>query len=434
MKKKMTISEKILAKASHRKSVSPGEIIWVDVDCLLTHDVCGPGTISLFKKHFGHEAKVFDREKVVFIPDHYIFTKDQKAKRNREYLRDFAEEQKLPYYYDVYSNNYKGVCHIALAEEGFTVPGNVIFGTDSHTCTAGAFGLFSTGVGNSDAAFIMGTGKLWVKVPETKKFIFEGEVPKHVMAKDIILNIIGDIGFEGGTYNTLEIEGEAIERLNMEERMTLCNMAIECGGKNAIIAPDDTTFNYLKGKSKYQETLFFSDADYSYSFKKTYDACGMKAMVAKPPKPDNVVPACELSHQTLTRAYIGSCTGGKITDFLAAAKILKGQKVKVDTFIVPATTRVEKDLKTIKIEEKTLMDIFIESGCKIGLPSCAACLGGPEDTFGRSNRYEKVISTTNRNFPGRMGNSETEIFLASPYTVAASALTGKITDPQEFVS
>jgi 3-isopropylmalate/(R)-2-methylmalate dehydratase large subunit len=219
----------------------------------------------------------------------------------------------------------------------------------------------------------------------------------------------------------------------MEERMTLCNMAIECGGKNAIIAPDDTTFNYLKGKSKYQETLFISDDDYSYSFKKSYDACSMKAMVAKPPKPDNVVPACELSHQTLTRAYIGSCTGGKITDFMAAAKILKGQKVKVDTFIVPATTKVEHDLKTIKIEEKTLMDIFIESGCKIGLPSCAACLGGPEDTFGRSNRYEKVISTTNRNFPGRMGNSQTEIFLASPYTVAASALTGKITDPKEFV-
>ncbi|MDC0255232.1 aconitase family protein, partial [Bacteriovoracales bacterium] len=304
----------------------------------------------------------------------------------------------------------------------------------SHTCTAGAFGMFATGVGNTDAAFVLGTGKLWLKVPETLKFVFHGKIPKHVMAKDLILQIIGDIGVDGGTYKSLEISGELINDLNMEERMTLCNMAIECGGKSAIIEADDKTREYLKGNEKGPFELYQSHSGYAYSLKREYSGEKLKSLVAKPHSPDNVSPAEELGHEKLTRAYIGSCTGGKLTDFLAAAKILQGEKVAIDTFVVPATTQVDRELRTTFLGNKTLYEIFIESGAKIGRPSCAACLGGPDDTFGRANDAQRVISTTNRNFPGRMGSRQAEIFLASPYTVAASALTGKVTDPREFVN
>ncbi|MEE2745056.1 MAG: aconitase/3-isopropylmalate dehydratase large subunit family protein [Bdellovibrionota bacterium] len=432
-KQKMTITEKILAEKSGNPFVRPGDIIWSDIDFLLTHDVCGPGTFSIFKEKFGENASVFDPKKVVLIPDHYIFTENKHAQRNLQLIRDFANEQKLPYFYDAHSENYKGVCHVALAEEGFCMPGSTLLGTDSHTCTAGAFGMFATGVGNTDAAFVLGTGKLWLKVPETMKFVFKGKIPKHVMAKDLILKIIGDIGVDGGTYKNLEISGELISDLNMEERMSLCNMAIECGGKSAIIEADEKTREYLKGNEKGPFKIYRSDPDYPYNFKREYSGEDLKALVAKPHSPDNVSPAEELGHEVLTRAYIGSCTGGKLTDFLAAAKVLKGQKVVIDTFVVPATTQVDRELKTTYLGNKNLHDIFLESGAKMGKPSCAACLGGPEDTFGRANDAQRVISTTNRNFPGRMGSRQAEVFLASPYTVAASALTGKVTDPREFI-
>ena len=217
----MTITEKILAAHAGKDKINPGETIWVDVDVLMTHDVCGPGTISIFKEQFGKNAKVFDREKVVIIPDHYIFTADKHANRNIDILREFVSEQDLPYYYDVGTENYKGVCHLALAQEGHNRPGEVLFGTDSHTCTSGAFGMFSTGIGNTDAAFILGTGKLWVKVPESMQFEFTGKFPDYIMAKDIILQVIGDIGVDGATYRTMEWTGEAIMNFPMEERMTL---------------------------------------------------------------------------------------------------------------------------------------------------------------------------------------------------------------------
>jgi 3-isopropylmalate/(R)-2-methylmalate dehydratase large subunit len=429
----MTITEKILAAHARKKKVQPGENVWVDVDVLMTHDVCGPGTIGIFKEQFGKGAKVWDQKKVVIIPDHYIFTSDTHANRNIDILREFVAEQDLPHYYDVGTEDYKGVCHLALAQEGHNRPGEVLFGTDSHTCTSGAFGMFATGIGNTDAAFILGTGKLWVKVPESMRFEFTGEFPSYIMAKDIILQVIGDIGVDGATYRTMEWTGSAIMKFSMEERMTLCNMAIEGGGKNGVIEADDTTFEYVKQRTDKPYTVYHSDLDASYFFKKTYNATAMEPIVAKPHSPDNKALVKDCTDVKIDRSYIGSCTGGKLTDFLAAAKLLNGKKVAVDTFIVPATVEVEKDLQREKLGGKSLMDIFKGSGCHIGDASCAACLGGPQDTFGRTHGTEVVVSTTNRNFPGRMGSKQSEVYLASPYTAAASALTGHITDPREFL-
>ena len=430
----LTITEKILAAHAGKDKVIPGETIWVDVDVLMTHDVCGPGTISIFKEQFGEKAKVFDPEKVVIIPDHYIFTSDKHANRNIDILREFVSEQNLPYYYDVGTENYKGVCHLALAQEGHNRPGEVLFGTDSHTCTSGAFGMFSTGIGNTDAAFILGTGKLWVKVPESMQFKFTGQFPDYIMAKDIILQVIGDIGVDGATYRTMEWTGDAIMSFSMEERMTLCNMAIEGGGKNAVIEADEVTLEYVKKRTNKPYNVYHSDQDANYFFKKTYDASTMEPVVAKPHSPDNKALVRECSDVKIDRSYIGSCTGGKYTDFLAAANLLDGKKVAVNTFIVPATTEVFKDLESKTLNGKTLLSIFKDAGCEIGDASCAACLGGPKDTFGRTHGTEVVVSTTNRNFPGRMGSKQSEVYLASPYTAAASALTGRITDPREILN
>lgn len=430
----MTITEKILARASGRSRVEPGENIWVNVDILMTHDVCGPGTIGIFKKHFGPKAKVWDPEKVVIIPDHYIFTADEKAHRNIEILREFAKEQGLKYFYDVGTPRYKGVCHIALPEEGHTRPGEVLFGTDSHTCTAGAFGEFATGIGNTDAGFVMGTGKLWVKVPPTMRFIFEGEMPPYLMAKDLILAVIGDIGVDGATYRAMEFTGDAVYSLNIEERMTLCNMVIEAGGKNGIIAPDERTLEYVRARTNKPFEVVYNDPSARFYTEYRYDVRRMEPRVAKPHSPDNRAEVSEVVGTKIDRAYIGSCTGGKITDFIAAARIMEGHQVKVDTFIVPATTEILQGLDQHRVNGKTLREVFEKAGCVIGPPSCGACLGGPLDTLGRLNEPLVCISTTNRNFPGRMGHKEAQVYLASPYTVAASAIKGVITDPREFFS
>jgi 3-isopropylmalate/(R)-2-methylmalate dehydratase large subunit len=431
----MTMTEKILARAAGKTAVEPGDNVWVKADVLMTHDVCGPGTIGIFRREFGAQAKVWDRQRVVLIPDHYIFTKDDKAHRNVDILRDFAREQDLPHLYDVGTERYKGVCHIALAEEGHTRPGEVLFGTDSHTCTAGAFNQFATGIGNTDAAFVMGTGKLLVKVPPTMRFVFDGELPSYVLAKDLILQIIGDVGVDGATYRAMEFAGEAVMRLSMEERMTLANMVIEAGGKNGIIGADETTRAYLRARTRVPYTEVVNDAGARFVTDRRYDARALEPVVARPHSPDNRSLARELGAVRLTRAYIGSCTGGKITDFINAAQVLKGRHVAVDTFLVPSTTEVSTGLRTHTIDGRPLLDIFRDAGCQISLDaSCAACLGGPRDTFGRINGPEVCISTTNRNFPGRMGNREGQVYLASPYTVAASAVTGRITDPRELLS
>ncbi|HEY1379413.1 MAG TPA: 3-isopropylmalate dehydratase large subunit [Gemmataceae bacterium] len=431
-----TLTEKILARAAGRDAVRPGENVWVNVDVLMTHDICGPGTIGVFKEHFGKDAKVWDREKVVLIPDHYIFTADAMANRNVDVLRHFAAEQGIKYFYDVGTPKYKGVCHIALPEEGHTRPGEVLLGTDSHTCTAGAFGEFATGIGNTDAGFVMGTGKLWLKVPPTMRFVFHGELPPYLMAKDLILAVIGDIGCDGATYRAMEFDGDGVYALNMEERMTLCNMAIEAGGKNGVIAPDQVTLDYVNKRNAGNKpyTVFKSDAGAKFVYEKVYDVTKLEPVVAKPHSPDNRAFVSELRGTKLDRAYIGSCTGGKLTDFRAAAELLKGHTVKIDTFVVPATSEIAAQMKTERINGQTIEDVFLSAGAKIGEPSCAACLGGPSDTFGRLNGPLSCISTTNRNFPGRMGHKQAKVFLASPKTVAASAMTGTITDPRDCLA
>ena len=430
----MTMTEQVLARHAGRKTVAPGDNIWVDVDILMTHDVCGPGTIGIFRKQFGPTAKVWDPEKVVIIPDHYIFTNDQHAHRNIDVLRAFVQEQGLPYYYDVGTDKYKGVCHIALPEEGHTRPGEVLFGTDSHTCTAGAFGEFATGIGNTDAALIMGIGKLWVKVPETMRFEFQGPLPPYLMAKDLILHIIGDIGVDGATYRAMEFAGDGVMSLSIEERMTLCNMVIEAGGKNGVIPVDAVTEQFVKSKTAKPYEPVTDNRGARFHSVRRYKSAAIEPTVAKPHSPDNRATARECHGIRLDRAYIGSCTGGKLNDFVAAAQILKGRQVKADTYIVPATTEVARGLATTTLNGETLLEIFQRAGAKIAQgASCAACLGGPSDTFGRLNKSEVCVSTTNRNFPGRMGSKTAQVYLASPYTVAASAVTGTITDPREFL-
>ncbi len=429
----MTITEKILAKASGKYQVNPGDNIWLNVDVLMTHDVCGPPTIGIWKNEFKEKAKIWDKDKLVIFPDHYIFTANKHANRNVEILRDFAKEQNLKNYYDVGTERYKGVCHIALAEEGFNIPGTVLFGTDSHTCTSGAFGMFATGVGNTDAAFILGTGKIWEKVPESMKFTFNGKLPNYLTAKDLILKILGDITTDGATYRAMEFDGQAVYDLSIEERMTLTNMAIEAGGMNGIIAADEKTIQYVKQRSNKPFEVFTSDSDAVYHSKFEYNVETMEPVVAKPHSPDNSDTVKNVAGTPITKCYIGSCTGGKITDFRFAAKILFGRKTKVTTYIVPASTQTAKELETELYNGKTLKEIFEEAGCKIAQSSCAACLGGPDDTYGRAVDMDVVISTTNRNFPGRMGSKKSEVYLASPLTVAASAVNGFITDPRDFL-
>ncbi|KAJ6721680.1 HOMOACONITASE MITOCHONDRIAL-RELATED [Salix viminalis] len=431
VKTALTMTEKIFARASKKPQLIPGENVWVNVDILMTHDVCGPGSIGIFKKEFGQDAKVWDREKVVIIPDHYIFTKDERANRNVDILRDFCNEQDIKYFYDIKdlgnfkaNPDYKGVCHVALAQEGHCRPGEVLLGTDSHTCTAGAFGQFATGIGNTDAGFVLGTGKLLLKVPPTLRFVMDGEMPDYLQAKDLILQIIGEISVAG---------------LTMEERMTLCNMVVEAGGKNGVVPADSTTFKYLEDKTTLPYEPVYSDAQARFLSEYRFDISKLEPLVAKPHSPDNRALARECKDVKIDRVYIGSCTGGKTEDFMAVAKVFlaSGKKVKVPTFLVPATQKVWIDVYTLPVPGsggKTCAQIFEEAGCDTpASPSCGACLGGPKDTHARMNEPMVCVSTTNRNFPGRMGHKEGQIYLASPYTAAASALTGFVTDPREFL-
>lgn len=428
-----TMTEKILARAAGADQVQAGDNIWVSVDILLTHDVCGPGTIGVFQREFGTSARVWDADKVVIIPDHYIFTADEKAHRNVDTLRTFVNEQKLPHFYDPGTNGYRGVCHVALPEAGHVRPGEVILGTDSHTCTHGALGAFATGVGNTDAGFVMGTGKALLKVPPTLRFVVNGNMPAGVTAKDLILRIIGDIGVDGANYCAMEFTGETIEAMGVEDRMTICNMAIEAGGKNGIMAPNQAVLDYVRQRSSVPFEPVTSDPDAPVQAEYRYDAATLVPCVARPHLPSNYAPAAEETSVAIHRAYIGSCTGGKLSDFVMAAEILKGRRVAVDTFLVPATAEVAEGLIKTTMDGQSLVEIFAKAGCRdIAPPSCAACLGGPVDTYGRTSGHEVVISTTNRNFVGRMGSKDSLIYLASPRTAAASAVAGHIQDPRNL--
>ncbi|MCD6303983.1 MAG: 3-isopropylmalate dehydratase large subunit [Planctomycetes bacterium] len=446
----MTITEKILAAHAGRREVAPGENVWCDVDVLMTNDVIAPQMIGVFEEQFGPDAPVWDAERAVFIPDHYIFTADRKAHRNIDIMRDFVRRKGIRHYYDTdflppglegmprpYDDpartSYMGVCHVTLPQKGHTRPGELLLGTDSHTCTHGAFGEFAAGIGSTDGAFVLGTGKLWLKVPASMKFVFNGEMPPWLMGKDLILHVIGRIGHDGATYRAMEFTGPAIGQLNVDERCTICNMAIEAGAKSGIIPADEVTCRYVRERTDEPFQPVASDEDAEYLSVEQFDTPSLAPAVARPHSPGNFATAESLGDVAIDRAYIGSCTGGKTTDFLAAAMVLAGRKVAVETFIVPATVEVDRDLDRLDVGGRSLREIFTAAGCAIGPASCAACLGGPVDTFGRANEPITVVSTTNRNFPGRMGHKEAQIYLASPLTAAASAVRGRITDPRELV-
>ena len=456
----MTLTEKVLARAAGKAQVQAGDNLWVNADILMTHDVCGPGTIGVFKREFGPTAKVWDRRKVVIIPDHYIFTADSLSNRNVDILRDFVKEQDLVYFYDViddpngtwrfdaakgnlkrqFGSHYAGVCHTALAAKGHIRPGEVLFGTDSHTCMAGAFNEFATGIGNTDAGFIVGTGKLLIKVPETMHFRLEGRLQPGVMAKDVILHVIGEIGFDGATYRAMQFDGSGVAGLSMDDRMTIANMAIEAGGKNGIFPFDARTAEYVEARTHLNDTKqayepVEPDSDQRFICELTLDLSQLEPTVACHPNPGQRKKAKELGSIKLDRAYIGSCTGGKASDFVEFARIVRGRQVSIDTFGVPATPEVANELQMTQWNGVAIWDVLLAAGVRMTENAgCAACLGGPVDTFGRMNQPGlKCISATNRNFPGRMGNKESEVYLASPATVAASAITGRITDPREFL-
>ncbi|MBK9119955.1 MAG: 3-isopropylmalate dehydratase [Phycisphaerales bacterium] len=454
----MTLTEKLLARAADRTRVEPGETVLARVDVLMTHDVCGPGTIGVFKREFGADARVWDADRIVIIPDHYIFTTDLLANRNVDVLRAFVKEQGIRYFYDVvddgsawrfdpargplhaqYGRQYAGVCHIALPERGHTRPGEILLGTDSHTCTAGAFGQFATGIGNTDAAFVLGTGRILLRVPVTRRFRLTGALQPGVMAKDLILHIIGEIGFDGATYQALEFDGDGVPGLTMEDRMTIANMAIECGGKNGVFAADDVTRAFVDARMRKHGTTrpyecLTADPGAAYYSEMTIDLSTLEPTVARHPDPGNRARAADCGGIRLDRAYIGSCTGGKLSDFAAFAAVVRDRTVAINTFGVPATPQIVRQLQIRTLGGRTLWDILLAAGVRMTENAgCAACLGGPADTFGRLNEPLHCISTTNRNFPGRMGHSEGRVYLASPFTVAASALTGRITDPRDFL-
>ena len=456
----MTLTEKILARAAGKAKVQAGDNIWVNADVLMTHDVCGPGTIGVFKREFGKDAKVWDKTKIVIIPDHYIFTADSKSNRNVDILRDFVKEQDIAYFYDViddpnghwhfdaskghlkkqYGSHYAGVCHTALPQKGHTRPGEILFGTDSHTCMAGAFNQFATGIGNTDAGFVMGTGKLLIKVPETMHFRLEGKLQPGVMAKDIILHCIGEIGFDGATYRAMQFDGPGAASLSIDDRMTIANMAIEAGGKNGIFEFDSRTQEYVDARVKLNGTKSTytpvePDKDQKFVYDLVANLDKLEPTVACHPDPGQRKKAKEMGHIKLDRAYVGSCTGGKTSDFVEFARVLRGHKVAIDTFGVPATPEIVRDLQTTYWGKQPPRDILVNAGVQMTENAgCAACLGGPVDTFGRINKPGiKCISATNRNFPGRMGDKESQVFLASPMTVAASAIAGKIVDPREYL-
>lgn len=453
----MTLTEKILARRAGKKTLSPGESALVNVDVLMTHDVCGPGTIGVFKREFGETARVWDPSRVVIIPDHYIFTADRRSNRNVDVLREFVRDQGIGYFYDVidegqsqwrfdpskgmelaqYGERYAGVCHIALPEKGHTRPGEVLVGTDSHTCTAGAFGEFATGIGNTDAAFVLGTGKILLRTPPTMRFNLTGALKPGVMAKDVVLHVIGEIGFDGATYMAMEYGGPGVSGLNIDDRMTIANMGVEAGAKNAVFEVDAQTIEFVHARIREGGTLdsfdvLAPDAGAKYVREFSIDLSALEPTVALHPDPGRRALARDCGDITLDRAYIGSCTGGKASDFEAFATVVEGKEVRVDTFGVPATPQIVRQLKDTKRNGASVWDILIRSGVRMTENAgCAACLGGPADTFGRLNEPLACISTTNRNFPGRMGHAEGRIYLASPYTVAASALAGRIVDPRD---
>ena len=419
----MNITEKILTKASGKNKVHPGEIVDANVDMVMIHDLTGPLAVEAFKK-IGIK-NVWDNKKVVVILDHQVPAESVKAAELHKIMRNFAKGQQLRLY-DVGKG---GICHQVMPEKGHVLPGTVIVGADSHTCTYGAFGAFATGIGSTEAAAVFATGKIWLKVPEAIKVNVEGNFHKYVTPKDLVLSIIGKLGAGGAIYKSAEFTGPAIRAMSMAGRMTLCNMTVEMGAKNGIVEPDEITRKFLEGRTTEALVPFESlksDADASYEKVIDIDVTDLEPQIAYPSSVDNVKPASKIGNVQVEQAFIGSCTNGRIEDLRLAAQILKGKMVKdgVRTLVIPASQEVY-----MQALREGLIENFTDAGALVCGSTCGPCLGGH---IGLLASGETCVSTSNRNFIGRMGSTEASVYLASPATVAASAITGRITDPREL--
>jgi len=419
----MNITEKILAKASGKRAVHPGEIVDINVDMIMVHDLTGPLAVEAFEK-IGIQ-KVWDNQKVVVILDHQVPAESVKAAELHKTMRQFAKDQKLR----IYDIGRGGICHQVMPEKGHVVPGTVIVGADSHTCTYGAFGAFATGIGSTEAAAVFATGRIWLKVPEAIKLNVTGQFQKYVTPKDLILSIIGRIGVDGAIYKSAEFTGPTIKSMSIAGRMTLCNMAVEMGAKNGIIEPDETTCKFLEGRISKTLPNFESlksDKDVVYERTVEFDVSKMEPQVACPSSVDNVKPVSEVGNVPIEQAFIGSCTNGRIEDLRLAAQVLKGKRVRdnVRALVIPASQEVYKQALN-----EGLLEVFTDAGAMVCGSACGPCLGGH---IGLLAADEVCVSTSNRNFIGRMGSIQASVYLASPATVAASAVTGKITDPRKL--
>ena len=415
----MTMTQKILAKHSGLESVRSGQLIEAELDMILGNDITSPVAINEFKK-LGID-KVFNRDKISIVPDHFTPNKDIKAAEQCKVVREFVKSKKISNYFEV---GQMGIEHCLLPEKGLVVAGDVVIGADSHTCTYGALGAFSTGIGSTDMAAGMATGKCWFKVPSAIKFILNGKPRKWVSGKDIILHIIGKIGVDGALYKSMEFVGEGIRYLSMDDRFTICNMAIEAGGKNGIFPVDEKTIEYMKEHSKKEWTEFNADEDAEYEAVYQIDLSKIRPTVAFPHLPDNTRTIDEIGEVKIDQVVIGSCTNGRLSDLRIAAEILRGKKVHEDIrcIIIPGTQKIY-----LEAMNEGLIKDFIEAGAVVSTPTCGPCLGGH---MGILAKGERAVSTTNRNFVGRMGHVESEVYLASPAVAAASAISGKIANPE----
>jgi 3-isopropylmalate/(R)-2-methylmalate dehydratase large subunit len=412
------MAEKILAKAAGMEEVDAGEIVMVDIDVAMTHDLTGPLSVESFKKIGVDE--VWDPEKIVVIFDHQVPADSLEAAQNHLVMREFVNAQGINNFYDVR----EGVCHQVLPEKGHVVPGEVVVGTDSHTCTHGALGAFSTGIGSTDMAMVFATGKLWFKVPETIKFEIEGKLDRHVYSKDVVLNIIGQVGADGATYQACEFGGETTSNMSVSDRMVLCNMAIEMGGKTGLVEPDEKTIKYIEERSNRNYQVFRTDEEAESLTTMHIDVTDLEPQIACPHNVDNVKPVTEVEGTPIDQIFLGSCTNGRLDDMRVAAEILKGKEVspKVRMLVIPASREVYRNAL-----DEGLMNIFVDAGALVCNPCCGPCLGGHVGLLGPG---EVSLSTSNRNFKGRQGSSEAEVYLSSAAVAAASALKGEITDPR----
>ena len=416
-----TITEKILMAHTGLKEISPGQLINAKVDIALGNDITAPIAIKEFKKANG--KKVFDKDKVALVLDHFTPNKDISSAQQCKFIREFALEHKITHFYE---GGQVGVEHALLPERGIVLPGDLVIGADSHTCTYGALGAFATGVGSTDLAAVMLTGELWFKVPQSIKFVINGKMPKWVSGKDLILNIIGRIGVDGALYQAMEFTGKTISKLPMADRLSMANMAIEAGAKNGIFAPDAITKEYVENRAKRPYKFYSSDADAVYSDIIEIDASKLEPQIAFPHLPSNVKGVSKAGNVKIDQSLIGSCTNGRIEDLRIAAKIFKKRKAasSVRLIVVPATPFIYKQAM-----QEGLLEIFLNAGAVISPPSCGACLGGH---LGILAEGERAIATTNRNFVGRMGHPKSEVYLASPAVAAASAVLGRIASPEEL--